>query len=351
MRQFSQPTCRGTHVADLMLDRSGGRAGGRAGGRIARGWRPALAWTLAGSWGAWTVARLTGADRWPGLAFPAAPLLALTPYVAATAPVPVLCALALGRRRAALVAAVAAAGLAATVLPRAIASPQPPVSGPMVRVLSANLLFSHVDPDFLYDLIRRTRPDLVSIQEFTQDEADGLEKAGLGALLPYHVLDAHWLASGSGLYSRHPVTALPPQPGTSMAMPRAAVALPRGRRAEVTVVHPLPPIDPAQTRAWLHDLGTLPPAAGPGGPIRILAGDYNATLDMALLRSVLAKGYVDAADQQGGGLDPTWGVSMSGPPLSLDHILADRRCAVRRYEVHDLPGSDHRAVLADLQLP
>jgi endonuclease/exonuclease/phosphatase family metal-dependent hydrolase len=82
-----------------------------------------------------------------------------------------------------------------------------------------------------------------------------------------------------------------------------------------------------------------------------MAGDFNATLDMALFRSVLGKGYVDAADQKGEGLVPTWGVTMYGPPLSFDHVLADRRCAVLAYSVHDLPGSDHRAVLADLELP
>lgn len=321
---------------------------GTAVARLARGWQPVVAWTLAGSLSAWALARLAGADRIPGLEFPLAPLMALTPYAAATAPLPIVGALVLRRRRAALVALAAATGLAVAVLPRTVGASQPRVTGPAIRVLSANLLFSHVDPGFLFDLIRRTQPDLVSVQEFTQDAADGLEKAGIASLLPYHVLDARWGSTGSGLYSRYPLTALPPVPDTAMAMPRATVALPGGRQAEFTVVHPLPPIDPGQTGTWLHDLGRLPRATG---PLQLMAGDFNATLDMALFRSVLGKGYVDAADQKGSGLDPTWGVSMYGPPLSFDHVLADRRCAVLRYQVHDLPGSDHRAVLADLRLP
>jgi hypothetical protein len=32
-------------------------------------------------------------------------------------------------------------------------------------------------------------------------------------------------------------------------------------------------------------------------------------------------------------------------------VLADERCGVRDLEVIDLPGSDHRAVLAELVLP
>jgi endonuclease/exonuclease/phosphatase family metal-dependent hydrolase len=38
-------------------------------------------------------------------------------------------------------------------------------------------------------------------------------------------------------------------------------------------------------------------------------------------------------------------------PLTIDHVLVDRRAAVHRVTVHDLPGSDHRAVFADLRLP
>jgi hypothetical protein len=32
-------------------------------------------------------------------------------------------------------------------------------------------------------------------------------------------------------------------------------------------------------------------------------------------------------------------------------VLADRRCGVRAFSVHPIPGTDHRAVLADLVLP
>jgi endonuclease/exonuclease/phosphatase (EEP) superfamily protein YafD len=318
--------------------------------RITGRWRPILTWTLVGSWGAWAVVRLTGADRLPGLGVPVTPLLSLTPYVAAAAPVPVICAALLRRRRATTVAAVVATGLMAAVLPRVVAADQPRVAGPTIRVLSGNLMFSRVDPEYLYGLIERTRADVVSLQEFNQDEADGLAKAGLGRLLPYHNLDPRWEAGGSGIYSRFPLKPLPSQPGTAMAMPNAELDVPGGRRLQVTAVHPLPPISGEAFDRWRHDLRGLP-AADPHGPVRVLAGDYNATLDHAMLRSVISRGYTDVADQVGEGLNPTWGVDIYGPPLSLDHILVDRRCAVRRVSIHDLPGSDHRAILTELRLP
>ncbi len=37
--------------------------------------------------------------------------------------------------------------------------------------------------------------------------------------------------------------------------------------------------------------------------------------------------------------------------LVIDHVLVDGRIGVRDYAVEELPGSDHRAVFAELELP
>lgn len=39
------------------------------------------------------------------------------------------------------------------------------------------------------------------------------------------------------------------------------------------------------------------------------------------------------------------------PPITIDHILADERLGVVEYQVEPLPGSDHRAIFAELALP
>jgi endonuclease/exonuclease/phosphatase (EEP) superfamily protein YafD len=311
-------------------------------------WRTVLAWTVAGSWGAWAVVRLTGADRVIGV--PVVPLLSFTPYVAAAAPVPVIGAVLLRRWRAAAVAGVVAAGLLAAVLPRAFPSGQPAAQGPVLRVLSTNLLFSQADPAAVVALARRTGADVLSVQELTEGGVAALARAGLTRLLPYQVLDPREGPAGSGIYARHPLRALPPVPGTAMAMPQAELSLPGGVRVEVTAVHPLPPLSTVNSADWQHDLAALP-AADHSGPPRVLVGDYNATLDHARFRTLLGRGYADAADQAGKGLIPTWGVRQPAPPITIDHVVVDRRVAVRRVEVYALPGSDHRALFAELRLP
>lgn len=84
----------------------------------------------------------------------------------------------------------------------------------------------------------------------------------------------------------------------------------------------------------------------------MLIGDFNATLDHSQLRELLDRGYRDAGDVAGKGLEPTWPNNGSlGPLITIDHVLADRRLGIVKYGVGDLPGSDHRPVWAELALP
>ena len=94
------------------------------------------------------------------------------------------------------------------------------------------------------------------------------------------------------------------------------------------------------------------PSAGTGPP-RVLAGDFNATLDHAELRRLLGRGYRDAAEQAGVALRPTWPADRSLLPalVTIDHVLADHRVRVIAVRTVAVPGSDHRGVLADLLLP
>ncbi len=313
-------------------------------------WRSVLAWAGVAAWGTWAAVRLIGGDRVPLIETYAAPLLAFTPYAAATTPVPLAAALVLRRRWAAVAAGAVALALVAPVAPRAIGGGQPDARGPALRVLSVNLYYGRADAGALLDLVRRTRADVLSLQELPREAVRRYEAAGLRTLLPYAVVDTRPAASGSGLYSRHPLRRLPDVPDTSVATPRAELTLAGGRRVQVTAVHPLPPLSAEDQESWKRDIGRLP-SATPSGPVQILAGDFNATLDHATLRRLIGRGYADAADRAGSGLVPTWGTGDIRRPITIDHVLVDERCAVTGYGVHGMPGSDHRAVLAVIRLP
>ncbi|WP_218005896.1 endonuclease/exonuclease/phosphatase family protein [Actinomadura hibisca] len=317
--------------------------------RARRRWVDVLVWTAVAPFAVWAALRTTGWE--PGFRW--GQLVAFTPYVAmASLAAPVL-ALLLRRWPAALVAALAATLLAAAVLPRAMTGGNPDARGPELRVLASNLAYGQVPAADLLNLVRSTKADVLTLQELTPDAVAALEKAGIAKELPHRVLHDERGASGTGVYARHPLREQPPI-RIGFTQTRATMTVPGAPPVEVVSVHPCAPSIPAAARCWKAGLRALP-SADPGGTVRVLAGDFNATLDHAGLRRVVGTGYRDAADVAGVGLSTTW--PESGPyhdPLpgvALDHVLADRRVAVRRFTTHVLPATDHRAIAAELVLP
>ncbi|MFF5206898.1 endonuclease/exonuclease/phosphatase family protein [Streptosporangium sp. NPDC000396] len=305
----------------------------------------ALVWVAVAPFTVWAVIRVTGLER-GSLATQA---MTATPYVAAASLVPVLLAALARSRAAAAVALVTTAAFGFSVLPRAVGSAETGPGTPL-RVLTLNMLFGHADPGTAMDLVRRLKPDVLSTQELTPGMVGKLDAAGLKELLPYRVLAPEWGARGSGLYARHPLTPLENlfRP-IGHNMPAATITLPGAKPVEIIDVHPYPPLGD-HVHEWTAALEALPSAAP--GTIRILAGDFNASLDHAAMRRFLSRGYADSADRTGQGLTPTWPANQRVPPLiTIDHVVVDQRVNVNAVSVHSVPGTDHRAVFADLRLP
>jgi endonuclease/exonuclease/phosphatase (EEP) superfamily protein YafD len=306
-----------------------------------------LAWLLAAVCVGWAAMRLLGLER----GFPLVPLVAYTPFVAAAAVAVVAIAVLLRQRGAALVAGVVAIVLAVTVAPRALGGPTSPDGdpGPELRVLTVNMHFGEGSADTLVALARSTRADVLSVQELTPALVRRLDTAGLGELMPHYVLSAREGGDGTGLYARMPLAEARPTQGELSLMVAARPRTSRAPAVEILTVHPTAPTRGA-IADWRTDLRRLPAASD--RPLRILAGDFNATLDHAELRRIIDTGYVDAASVVGEGLKATWPAGRRiPPPVTIDHVLADERIGVRAVSVHSIPGTDHRAVFAVLRLP
>jgi endonuclease/exonuclease/phosphatase (EEP) superfamily protein YafD len=310
--------------------------------------RSLVAWALALLVAGWTAMRLLGLDH----GFPLVQLVAFTPFAAAGAVAITAFALLLRRRAPALLAAMAALALAAVVAPRALGGPTEPAgdAGPALRVVTANMHFGDGSAPALVALVRRSHADVLSVQELTPQLVVALNRAGLGDLMPHYVLAPDAGAAGTGLYARAPLRALPRPRDTHNPMATAAAQVRGAGTVQLVAVHTAAPTR-GSVGLWDADLGALPPAAS-DGPLRIMAGDFNATLDHANLRRLIDTGYADAAAVVGAGLHPTWPEGRRLPPaVAIDHVLADERVGVRAVSVHTIPGTDHRAVFAELVLP
>lgn len=294
----------------------------------------------------WTVTRAFGLEG--GALF--STLIFFTPYAAVAALMVTGVAAALRNWVAAVVVAVATTCLAAAVLPRAIGGETVRApEGKTLTVVSANVYRGAADAATLVSLVDQLDADLLSVQELTPSFAGRLRRLGLERQLPHSALQPQPRGRGGGLYARFPLTLLPYQTRFLSRMPRAAMVLPDRTRLRIVAVHPLPPT--MGVDRWREALETLPSAGEEGAPW-LLVGDFNATLDNAELRDVLDRGYRDVGDAAGMGLEPTWPNGQENtPPITIDHVLADRRLGIVDYDVFDQPGSDHRFVYARLALP
>jgi len=311
--------------------------------------RMLLVWLLVLPALAWAVLRLGGWERGPLVQ-----LFAFTPYAVVAAVIPALVALLFRRWLAASVAVVAVAILAVSVLPRVLPDhDRGPTVGVELHVMTGNMLEGGADPAAIVELVRSHDIALLALQEFTPAARDRLTAAGLDTLLPYSSLTPEEDTTGSAIYSRFPVTAPGAhRNGGGFQQAYGTIQPPGAGPLLVESAHPLAPFDLAALKDWHADLQNEP-HADPSSTPRILLGDFNSTLDHAPLRALIAHGYRDAADADGAGLIGTWGPYDGDPipPVTIDHVLVDRRIGVRDVQVHGLPRSDHRAVLAWLIVP
>jgi endonuclease/exonuclease/phosphatase family metal-dependent hydrolase len=219
-----------------------------------------------------------------------------------------------------------------------------------LNVLAANVHEGGADPAGFMRLVDELHPHIVTIEEYTPRFGRELAAAGVGSRLGYRVLDPAPRARGTAICSRFPLRRLPTA-DFFFRMARAETTLPGGRRLRIVAVHPIPPRHSAWTDEWEEVVSTLP-SGGEGTPW-LLAGDFNATLDQDPFRELVGRGYRDAGEVAGKGLDATFPAdgSLLSPPITIDHILADERLGIVEYEVEPLPDSDHHAIFAKLALP
>ena len=316
--------------------------------------RPAAAWALVGPVALWLVVRASSLGRGTSVET----FIVFTPYVALASIVVVGLTVALRVRPAALAAAGCCAGYALVTAPLFVAAggPSPEPTGPDLRVMTSNVQFGWADAATVVRLVEEGDVDVLGVQELTPEFHQRLVAEEIEDLLPHRVVDARSGASGSGLYSRYPVERVGPDTSTphipgEHAHPTGLVDIPGAPSVQVTVVHPVPPVGPVAVDAWRRTLEALPRPDGDEGPVHLLIGDFNATIDQPTMRALLDDGYTDAALARGRGWQPTWRSQGFGAALTIDHVLVDGTTAVERVSVHDVPGSDHRALVADLRMP
>jgi len=280
------------------------------------------------------------------------PLAAFAPIATLAAAAATILAVGVTWWLAVLLAIPTAVLVAWQVPPRAQPGSAPAGSEPVViRFLTLNALVGRANPAAIVSQARKLQPDVLAVQELTPGLAGRLADAGLPELLPHSCLDPRPGHTGIGLWSSRPVSPLPPVPGARNPMARAQLDV--GWPVTVTVVHPPAPLRGGQP-GWKQDMERLRGALASTTGQQLVAGDFNATRDHRAFRRLLAADLADCADAARQRPWPgfTWPANRWFPPLMrLDHVLVSRHGAVvREARTVAIPGTDHRAVLAVIEL-
>jgi endonuclease/exonuclease/phosphatase (EEP) superfamily protein YafD len=295
-----------------------------------------------------TLARAIGATSAP-LSW----LVALTPWVALACVVLLVLTLLARSTLLAILAVALCAVQAWWLAPLFIADHHIPESqvtvdraaGRVLTVMTLNLKYGSADPAAVVRLVKERDVDLLALEELTSSAVSALHDAGLDALLPHSFTRPTDAFTGTGLWSRAPLTDERTMSGftSEQLVARVTVA---GQTMTVAAIHPISP-SPFDNTTWLHEYATLLTDLDAITGTAVIAGDFNATRDQGPFRSVIATGYVDGADQAGAGLHFTFPQQGRLPPLvTIDHVLSrNSELSAAAVQVIPVPGTDHAALI------
>ena len=332
-----------------------------------------VAWVFAGITLVGVVARLVpvAASDLPYLPV----IVALTPWFAATAVVALVLSRALGAgtRIAVRVLILGALVLEALwqgpfLIPHAQvgasagqASAPAQASATTLRVMTCNVYKGRADPERIVELVRSEGVQVLALQETTRDFVSELERTGLGELLPYSSR-----ASSDGVYGNGIWSALPISDAQSDAVGSSASAMPSGTvtlgaddsgagaRVCLVSVHTCAPV-PGYWNLWKRSVEEISAvrdrAAADTATRYVLMGDFNATYDHAPFREMLGGTLRDAA-REVGRLTLTWPADRASVPAlsGIDHVVMGPGVGAQDIEVAPVAGTDHKALLATLEV-
>ena len=228
---------------------------------------------------------------------------------------------------------------------------------PTLRVMSVNLLMINERYDEVIDRVQSERPDVLVLQEYTGWWHRSMQKA-LSVEYPHCRFEPRDDSFGAAVYSRTPfVGDAPggPKLGTwAAASPQQRVVVDvGGRHVAIYNVHLLPPRRLDYTFEHRLQFADLTDALSKEKLPAVVVGDFNWTESMPQHAALRGLGWRDAQDVAGTGRGATWpmnSIFRHLPGIRLDHAYLGPSLTCTRVRTVETPGSDHKALVADVAL-
>lgn len=287
---------------------------------------------------------------WHDGVWPLLLLNAFTLYV--FVPAYAVAAVAVARRRWALaaVAAIVCFWHLLWVVPPLVPRSPPPAAGETLRLVSANLLMVHPDPDVLAAELEGIDADVMVLQEYSSRWKTTALRRGWFERYPHRASAIRDDSFGCAFFSRIPLEDVEIVTMAGLPQLQATVVV-DGQAVDVLGVHTLPP----RTSSYVpqHHQGTEAILDWADARVErpfVVAGDFNST-PYSRFAEAMDRRADDAWDLAGAGYGHT---APNGvfplPPIRLDHVYVSPSLTVTDAVLGTGTGSDHRPVVVEVGL-
>lgn len=235
------------------------------------------------------------------------------------------------------------------------------MSGPPLRVMSANLLMINRQVEPMLAEIIAADPDVILLQEYAPHWHRAMQERLLPDW-PHYIGVPQSDSFGIAIYSRFPLedaTAGLPLDDLGIPQIRATVRMPHWS-VDVYNIHLLPPRTlwyTTEHRLQFDRMVRMLAGGAAGSEQRayFIGGDFNFTDASPQAAALGELGLTDAQDLAGSGLGLTWPVNSAlryapVPGLRLDHVYLSPGLTARDMAVGVGPGSDHRPLVVTVGL-
>lgn len=251
------------------------------------------------------------------------------------------------RRLAAVISALFAAVQLLLLLPLYLSVETAHQSAATAKLMYANIFRANTRFDAVLNTIRTENPDILVVAELTPVWVKALE--ALAIEYPHRILMASPGAFGIGVYSKAPLTQLS-SPLTTPPYPTVvAVSAVAGFELTVIATHVLPPVRGPLFAVRNEQLKALGEESRRHLRHRLLIGDLNTTPWSPYFRSLERESGLENG-RRGHGLAASWPAGLTPWGIPIDHLLVSPDLAVNDLRAVEIPGSDHRAIVASIGL-
>jgi endonuclease/exonuclease/phosphatase (EEP) superfamily protein YafD len=227
--------------------------------------------------------------------------------------------------------------------------PNTDAGGPeQLKLLHANVLSSNEEHQRLIDLIAAQDPDMIFLQEITDEWVGGLKP--LAKDYPFIYTEARSGNFGIAVYSKIPFDSVSHVESPPLGYPTITVTATIGKQ-DVTLItsHPTIPLGKRLYWARNQQLDSVLELVQAADRPLVLLGDFNATVwDPHFKKLAHSAGLANS--RHGFGILPTWPTYMPFAMIPIDHVLVSENIAVTGMKTTKSIGSDHLPLIVTLSL-